>query len=396
MCVIRLKSGREKSVLRFHPWIFSGAIDEVQGAPENGETTRVIDTHGNFLAWGAFSLKSQIRVRIWSWDPDELVNEDFLWKRLSDAINRRNSLFELNGSNAFRLIYAESDNIPGVIMDRYDDTLVIQYLSSGAEFWRDQIAEISMEITGANRIYERSDVDVRILEGLEERMGLLLGPQPPEFQRILENGLKFLVDIRNGHKTGFYLDQRQNRELIRAFTNGKQVLDCFCYSGGFSTNALVGGAESVVAVDSSDESIHLGRKNLEENNLPQGRVEWVKGNVFHVLRKFRDQGLEFDVIILDPPKFAQTSSQAGKAARGYKDINLLAFKLLRGGGTLITFSCSGGIEASLFQKIVAGAAVDAKVTAQIIQRLHQGMDHPVGLNFPEGEYLKGLVVRVEK
>jgi 23S rRNA (cytosine1962-C5)-methyltransferase len=293
-------------------------------------------------------------------------------------------------SNAYRLVYAESDGLPGLIVDRYGDMLVLQSLTAGCERWKEPLADILLEETGLSAIYERSDADVRALEGLPERTGLLRG-NPPEKTVITEYGLRFTVDLCTGHKTGFYLDQRQNRLRVRALAQGRDVLDCFCYTGGFTVNALAGGARSVVAVDSSALALALGRENLSINGLKAEAVEWRAEDVFQDLRKFRDEGRSFDMIILDPPKFAPTAAQAEKASRGYKDINLLAFKLLRPGGLLVTFSCSGGIEAALFQKIVASAALDAGVEAQIVEHLSQGPDHPVALNFPEGAYLKGLV-----
>ena len=277
-------------------------------------------------------------------------------------------------------------------MDRYGDTLVPQFLSAGAENWRKTIIELLLELTDAAHIYERSDADVRQLEGLPERTGAVWGT-PPEQISIMENGLRFAVNLVEGHKTGFYLDQRINRLQVRDLSAQKDVLDCFSYTGGFTLNSLIGGATSVTAVDSSEEALLLAQENVKLNSLPFDRVRWVNEDVFKQLRKFRDQGKDFDLIVLDPPKFAPTASQAQKAARGYKDINLLAFKLLRPGGILVTFSCSGGVDLPLFQRIIAGAALDAGVSAQIVSYLHQSPDHPIALNFPEGAYLKGLILR---
>jgi 23S rRNA (cytosine1962-C5)-methyltransferase len=288
------------------------------------------------------------------------------------------------------LINAESDGLPGVIVDRYNRTLVLQCLTAGAEFWRETIADLLIEITGLSDIYERSDVDVRQLEGLALHHGPLRG-DTNEVLYLQENGLKFKVNLAHGHKTGFYLDQRRNRQRLRAFTTGRKVLDCFCYTGGFSINALAGGARSVLAVDSSEEALSLALENAGLNSFSGAGLQTLCGDVFQLLRKFRDEARSFDLIVLDPPKFAPTVSQLEKATRGYKDINLLAFKLLRPGGILFTFSCSGGVDAGLFQKIVASAALDAGVQAQILEHLSQAPDHPVGLNFPEGAYLKGLI-----
>jgi 23S rRNA (cytosine1962-C5)-methyltransferase len=279
-----------------------------------------------------------------------------------------------------------------VVADRYGDTVVLQLTSAGAERWREVIADVLLEASGASRIWERSDAEVRVLEGLTPVITALRGAREPTRIAITENGLKFEIDLEHGHKTGFYLDQRDNRRRVRALARGRDVLDGFCYSGGFALNACAGGAKSVTAVDSSAEALALARSNAERNKLAP--AEWLEGDVFQLLRRFRDQGRNFDLVVLDPPKFAPTAAHAAKAARAYKDINLLAFKLLRPGGLLVTFSCSGGVSADLFQKIVAGAALDAGVQAQIIERLGPGADHPVALNFPEGDYLKGLVCRV--
>ena len=408
MNVIYLKPGREKSLLRLHPWVFSGAIAKVDGLPASGETVEVRDSHGHFLAWGAYSPESQIRVRVASWDPKEAPGPDVFYQLLYRAIEMRIATFgdsshqgAANHRNlaysslpsAIRLIHAESDGLPGLIVDRYGNTLVAQFLSAGAERWRETFVELLLELTNAEHIYERSDADVRHLEGLPERVGPLWG-SPPEQLSITENGLRFVVNLVQGHKTGFYLDQRLNRKKVRELSPGKDVLDCFAYSGGFTLNALAGGASSVTVVDASEDALHLARENVELNLLPMERLNWLQADVFQQLRKFRDQGRTFDLIVLDPPKFAPTASQAQKAARGYKDINLLAFRLLRPGGWLVTFSCSGGVDAPLFQKIVAGAALDAGVSAHIVSRLEQSPDHPVALNFPEGSYLKGLILRV--
>jgi 23S rRNA (cytosine1962-C5)-methyltransferase len=393
MKILRLKPGREKSLLRRHPWVYSGAIASQAGDPNEGDTVAIQDSGGCFLAWGAYSPHSQIRARVWSWVEAEEIDENFFRSRLAAAMDARRDLFNFGEYDALRLVHAESDALPGLIVDRYADVLVFQFLSSGVERWREVLIDLLIELSGVENVYERSDVDVRRLEGLPPQAGPLRGAPAARVQ-IQEAGLKFYVDLVNGHKTGFYLDQRQNRQRLRHLARGKQVLDCFCYSGGFTLNALHGGATSVLAVDSSGDALAQGRENLALNELASERVEWLEGDVFKVLRILRDQARQFDLIVLDPPKFAPTASQAERAARGYKDINLLAFKLLRPGGLLATFSCSGGIDALLFQKIVAGAALDAGVQAQILERLSQDWDHPVGLNFPEGEYLKGLIIRV--
>ena len=413
MADLILKPGREKSLLRRHPWVFSGAVDHLEGAPASGETVDLLSFKGEFLARAAYSPHSQIRARVWTFDPDEQVDPGFFRRRIRAAFQARAVIVFLNMvsdgvqplptlaptsgdvglhlSNAYRLIYAESDGLPGLIVDRYGDVLVLQSLTVGSELWKETIADVLLEETGLRVIYERSDADVRELEGLPSKVGPLRDAMNQLPLTITENGLKFRINVESGHKTGFYLDQRNNRLRVRELAEGRDVLDCFCYTGGFTVNALAGGAKSVVVVDSSAEALSLGRENVELNGWQAESVEWCEGDVFQVLRKFRDEGRSFDMIVLDPPKFAPTAAQAEKASRGYKDINLLSFKLLRPSGILVTFSCSGGIDATLFQKIVASAALDAGVEAQIVEHLAQGPDHPVALNFPEGAYLKGLV-----
>ena len=399
---MRLKPGREKPVLRRHPWIFSGAIADIDGEPSDGQTVDVIDANATFLAKGSYSSKSQIRVRIWSWDPDAIIDQSFLRGRLVRAIQVRQDLIDPEQTNAYRLVHAESDGIPGLIVDRYADNLVVQSLTSGSEFWLEQIVDLLVEITGIEQIYERSDVEVRGLEGLSPRVRLVRGNTAASIGsnqddagrvQIEEMGIRYWVDLLSGQKTGFYLDQRENRSTTRQLALGRTVLDCFSYTGAFALSALAGGAKSVTVVEASREALNLARENMALNGYDQGRLATMGGDVFQVLRSFRDQAKSFDMIVLDPPKFAATAAQAQQAARGYKDINLLAFKLLRPGGLLVTFSCSGGVSEELFQKIVAGAALDAQVDAQILERMFQGPDHPVALNFPEGAYLKGLICR---
>jgi len=389
MACLILKPGREKSLLRRHPWIFSGAVERADKDPASGATLDVLSFNGDFLARAAYSPLSQIRARVWTFN-DEPINADFFRQRIQSSIRARDTWHLTPDTDALRLIHAESDGLPGLIVDRYADVLVLQSLTAGSEFWKETIADILLEETGLKNIYERSDADVRELEGLQPRTGILRG-NPPDSLRITEYGSLFTVNLSHGHKTGFYLDQRANRQRVRELAKDKDVLDGFCYTGGFTVHALAGGAKSVVSVDSSADALRLGRENVSLNGLPADRCEWIEADVFQRLRKFRDERRSFDVIVLDPPKFAPTASHTDKAARAYKDINLLAFKLLRPGGILFTFSCSGGVDADLFQKIVAGAALDANVDAQIVEHLSQAADHPVSLNFPEGAYLKGLV-----
>lgn len=398
-----LKAGREKSLLRRHPWIFSGAVDYIDGVPANGETVPVRDADGNFQVWAAYNVDSQIIARAWSWDETESINADFFRRQISNALSLRAEILtsfprvEVSGegkfSNGARLIHAESDGLPGLIVDRYGDVMVVQLGSAGPEFWRDMLVDILQELCAPVCIYERSDSDGRKQEGLPARNGVLRGTLPDHVE-VTEHGLRFSVDVATGQKTGFYLDQCDNRVLTGTLAQDKDVLNCFCYTGGFSLYALRGGAKSVLSIDSSHEALQLAQQNVQLNGLDSARAEWQCADVFEALRKLRDQNRNFDLIVLDPPKFAPTAAFAEKAARAYKDINLLGFKLLRPGGLLFTYSCSGGIGDDLFQKIIAGAALDAGVNAQILKKLHAAPDHPVMLSFPEGAYLKGLVLRV--
>ncbi len=393
-----LKPEREKSLLRRHPWLFTGAVADVKGDPASGDTIAVRSADGKFLARAAYSPASQIIARVWAWDEATPVDEAFIQKRLAQAMASRAALTAATppggATNAVRLANAESDGLPGVVVDRYSDFAVCQFLSAGAEKWKQAVAQTVAAQPGVAGVFERSDVDVREKEGLSPVTGPLAGSPPPELIEIQEGACRFAVDVYRGHKTGFYLDQRDNRALAASYAEAREVLNCFAYTGGFGVWTLKGGAASVTNIDTSAPALELARHNVELNGLDSSKVENVVGDVFQVLRQYRDRGRQFDLIILDPPKFAESRSQIEGATRGYKDINLLAFKLLRPGGILFTFSCSGLIEPELFQKVVAGAALDSGREAQIIQRLTQASDHPVALNFPEGEYLKGLVCRV--
>ena len=390
---IVLKPGREKLLARMHPWIFSGAIDHSGGNPQSGDTVDVRDAGGGLRARAAFSPQSQIRARIWSFDPTETIDEAFFRRRLRAALALRRELVPQRASSALRLVHGESDGLPGLVVDRYGDTLVAQFLSAGTERWRDTLAALLVEETGCANVYERSDADVRELEGLASRTGVLVGKAPDGPLEMVEHGLRYRVDIAAGHKTGFYLDQRDSRQQIGQLARDRDVLNCFCYTGGFSIAALAGGARSALSIDSSGPALALAAENLALNKLDASRAEWREADVFQALRKLREEKRQFDLIVLDPPKFAPTASFAEKASRGYKDINLNALRLLRPGGLLATFSCSGGISADLFQKIVAGAAADAVASANIVGRFHAAADHPVRIEFPEGEYLKGLLLR---
>ena len=387
-----LKAGRDKSIRRRHPWVFSGAVERVEGAAERGATIAIHAADGRALALAAWSPASQIRARVWTFDTDASIDAGFLRAAIARALEFRKRLPAARQANAYRLVHAESDGLPGLVVDRYADVLVVQFLAAGVERWRDTILDALAEATGCEAIYERSDAEVRTLEGLAPRAGLARGDRNAVRCAIVEHGLNFRVDFEHGQKTGFFLDQRENRQRIRQLAGGRTVLDAFCYSGGFAIAALAGGARRVTAIDSSQAALDVARENLAANDLDGAPIELREADVFTHLRALRDERAQFDLVVLDPPKFAPTAAQARNAARAYKDINLLALKLLAPGGCLATFSCSGGVPMDLFQSIVAGAAVDARVDAKIIERFGAAADHPVALNFPEGDYLKGLLV----
>ena len=396
MATLTLHPGKEKSVLRRHPWLFSGSIAQLDGRARPGDTVDVVSHEGRPLVRAAWSPASQIRARVWSFDPAETIDHAFFKRRVAAAVARRAALPELAGQQGLRLIHAESDGLPGVIADRYGDTMVVQLTTAGADKWRAAIADSLQKATGCARIYERSDVEVRALEGLEPVTGWLHGTASGEELVIKENGVNMAVDFLAGHKTGFYLDQRDNRRRVAELARDRRVLNCFCYTAGFSLQALAGGAREVVSMDSSGPALATGQRNLALNpQLDPSRAIWREADVFTELRNLRGSGENYDLIVLDPPKFAHTAAHAERAARAYKDINLSALRLLAPGGFLMTYSCSGGISPELFQKIVAGAALDAGRTARIVQRLQGAADHPVDLAFPEGEYLKGLLLQVD-
>lgn len=394
MASIILKSGREKPLLRRHPWVFSGAIGAVEGNPAPGETVEIRSSKGHLLGYGAYSPHSQIICRVWSFVPDQKVTPEFIRSRLERAIGLRDFLKVLTPQGACRLVHGESDGLPGLIVDRYADFAVCQFLTAGAEYWKSDIVACLKDIVSVSGIYERSDVDVRLKEGLTQRTGLLYGREPIGPVIIEEGPCRFAVDIRHGHKTGFYLDQRENRALLASYVQEAEILNCFAYTGAFGIWALKNGAARVTNLEASSEALSLARRNLEINGLAPAACEDVQGDAFHILREYRDSERRFDLIILDPPRFVESASQLERACRGYKDINWLAFRVLRPGGILLTFSCSGLMPSELFQKIVADAALDAGRDVQIIQRLTQAADHPVALSFPEGAYLKGLLCRV--
>lgn len=401
MATATLRAGRERPVQHHHPWVFSGAIAAVRGNPADGDVVEVQSGDGEWLARGTWSSASQIRTRLFTWNYDEPLDEALLRQRLERAVAARAALPAV-GIDNYRLAFAESDGLPGLIVDRYGDYLVLQLLTQGVAVRAAAITALLADVFAPRGIYERSDADVREKEGLPPSEGLLWGEAPPE--RLLiqaapfnvgqgEQHPRFYVDLRAGQKTGFYLDQAYNRARTAAYCRDQHVLDCFCYSGGFTVYAALAGARQVTAVDSSAQALDLVQAHMALNAL-ETPLEPLAGDVFKVMRQYRSEGRQFDVVILDPPKFAYNQSQVERAARGYKDINLIAMQLLRPGGILATYSCSGLISADLFQKIVFGAAVDARRDVQILERLSQAPDHPVLLSFPESDYLKGFICRV--
>ncbi len=394
MKVVKLKVKRDRPTRLGHPWIFSGAIESVSREPARGETVLVTDARGEALGYGAYSPDSQIRVRMWNTDPKEAIDEAFFRCRLETALAVRREMWERFETNALRLVNAEADGLPGVTIDQYGETLVGQFTTAGAEAHKQLIADLMMEFTNAASFYERSDVDGRKREGLEPCSGLLAGVEPPEKVLIHEGKVQYFVDMRQGHKTGYYLDQRENRRLIASYAKGKRVLNTFSYTGGFGVAAMVAGAKQVTHVDVSAPALAMAEEHtrLNGNACP---VECLNEDVFKALRTFRDKAQTFDLVVLDPPKFAESKAQAMKALRGYKDINLLGIKLVAKGGVLATFSCSGAIDTATFRMMVTEAAHDAGRKVRILHELRQAPDHVEALTFPEGFYLKGLLCTVE-
>ena len=410
MKILRLKPGKEKSLLRRHPWVFDGAI--ATGGGDAGETVRIESHEGQFLGWAAYSPQSKIRARVWSFDEAQRIDASFFIAACARAIEAR-SLFDIK-SNGLRLIHGESDGLPGLVVDRYDDTLVAQFSSCGSEQFKAVIVGALLKQTGLARLYERSDASVRSLEGLPEATGWLAGSGTASVSTLVpshtsltplansstevvitEHDWKLSLDVANGHKTGFYLDQRDSRhkfsQTVRRM-NLKRVLNCYCYTGGFTVAALAGGAAHVTSIDSSGPAIERAIANVALNGFEASRTTMIDADVNAALRQYLKDGVTFDAIVLDPPKFAPTAYHAERAARAYKDINRLALMLLEPGGVLFTYSCSGGVSADLFHKIVAGAGLDAGVDAYITERMGGAPDHPMTITFPEGEYLKGLVL----
>jgi len=390
MKTLRLRPGKERSLLRRHPWIFESAI--AKGAADSGETVRVESDQGDFLGWAAFSPASKIRARVWSFVQSQRIDAEFFRSTIASAVAAR-ARFAIE-SDGLRLVHGESDGLPGLIVDRYGDTLVAQFTSAGVERWKNTIVDALLSVTGLEKIYERSDASSRALEGLPEQTGWLRGEGPLALT-LREHAWQLALNIAEGHKTGFYLDQRDSRKKMADYARRLQfqrVLNCYCYTGGFSVAALVGGAAHVTSIDSSGPALLQAAANVALNGLDASRAVFLDADVNASLRQMGAAGTQFDAIVLDPPKFAPTVAHAERAARAYKDINRLAFKLLAPGGVLFTFSCSGGISADLFHKIVASAGSDAGVDGYISERLGGAPDHPMTIAFPEGEYLKGLVV----
>ncbi|TVO67915.1 class I SAM-dependent rRNA methyltransferase [Denitromonas ohlonensis] len=394
MAQLILKSGKDRALIRRHPWIYDSAVAQLDGRARPGDTVTVLADSGKVLGKASWSPESKIRARMWTFDPDETVDHAFFKRAVAASVARRQTHPALAGQDGLRLIHGESDGLPGVVVDRYGPVVVMQLTSAGADKWRDAIVAALVQATGCEAVYERSDSDVRGREGLEPVTGCVYGELPADLS-IIENGVRMAVDVVGGHKTGFYLDQRDNRRLTGELAAGRRVLNCFCYTGGFSLQALAGGATSALSIDSSGPALTTAAANLAMNpQLDAGRAEWREADVFAALRELREAGERFDMIILDPPKFAPSAAHAERAARAYKDINMYGFRLLNPGGLLMTYSCSGGIGIELFHKIIAGAASDAGVDGRILHRLGASPDHPVGLSVPEGEYLKGLTCQV--
>jgi 23S rRNA (cytosine1962-C5)-methyltransferase len=394
MIDVILKKGKEKAALQRHPWIFSGAIDKVKGAPENGEIVKVFAADKSFLAYGYYNSQSRVAVRLLEWEEETTVDKDWYQQKLRNAIASRAHVLNNEDTNTCRLVFSEADYLPGLIVDKYADFLSLQILSAGIENVKGDIIDILRAELNPSGIFDKSDANARTHENLEVSQGLLWGENPPEFIEVKENGMRYHINIADGQKSGFYCDQRDNREILAAYTKDKEVLDCFCYSGGFTLNSLKHGAKHVTSVDSSALAIETLKHNLGLNGFTEDQQTSIQSDVNKQLRAFKEEGRTFDVIILDPPKYAPSRSALDRAARAYKDLNRLGMLLLNPGGILATYSCSGAVDLETFKQITAWAALDAGKEVQVIKQFHQPEDHPVRISFPEGEYLKGLLVRV--
>lgn len=394
MIQVRLKKGKEKAVRQLHPWVFSGAIEAVKGKPANGEIISLTDYEGKFMGYGFYNNQSRVAVRLLEWDEKCIVNEDWWRNRIRKAVEARSELLSSSETNTCRLIFSEADFLPGLIVDKYDDFLSVQLLSSGIDNIKDILIDELQNILKPAGIFDRSDASSRSHEGLDASFGKLYGIDPPEFVRIKENDIQYDVNIAEGQKSGFYCDQRDNRKLVAEYSKGKRVLDCFCYSGGFTLNALKNGASEVISVDSSALALETLKQNIKLNGMGNMHHQAIQSDVNKQLRIFKEQDQKFDVIVLDPPKYAPSRSALTKASRAYKDLNRLAMSLLNNGGLLATFSCSGAVDIASFKQILAWAALDAGREVQFIHQFSQPEDHPVRSSFAEGEYLKGLLCRV--
>jgi 23S rRNA (cytosine1962-C5)-methyltransferase len=391
---VKLKKGKEKAVRQMHPWVFSGAIDQIKGKPENGDIVMVNDSNNAFLAYGFFNDKSRVAVRLLEWNQETEIDESWWRKKIKTAVKHRDNL-NSKGTNTYRLIFSEADFLPGLIVDRYADFLSVQILTSGIERIKGVILDELQQLLKPKGIFDKSDASARAHEGMDASSGgILMGSEPPEFVNVKENGVLYQVNIAEGQKSGFYCDQRDNRKWVAEYTKGKKVLDCFSYSGGFSLNAISKGAKEVISVDSSALALETLKRNIEGNNFTETPHRLIQSDVNKQLRVFRDENEKFDVIILDPPKYAPSRSALTKASRAYKDLNRMAMLLLNEGGLLATYSCSGAVDMNMFKQIIAWAALDAGKEVQFIQQFSQAADHPVRSSFPEGEYLKGLLCRV--
>ncbi|WP_354299519.1 class I SAM-dependent rRNA methyltransferase [Pedobacter sp. UYP1] len=394
MIDVVLKKGKEKAVHQKHPWVFSGAIDKVKGSPLNGEVVKVLAADQSFLAYGYYNGQSRVAVRLLEWEEDNIIDKAWYEVRLKDAIASRAHLLSDQQTNTCRLVFSEADYLPGLIVDKYADYLSLQILSAGMENVKAELIEILIAELNPIGIFDKSDANARTHENLEVSQGLLWGETPPEFIEVKENGVRYHINIADGQKSGFYCDQRDNREILAAYTKDKEVLDCFCYSGGFTLNSLKHGAKHVTSVDSSALAMETLKHNLGLNGFMEHQQTSVQSDVNKQLRVFKEDGKLFDVIVLDPPKYAPSRSALDRAARAYKDLNRLGMLLLKKGGILATYSCSGAVDLETFKQIIAWAALDAGREVQIIKQFHQPEDHPVRISFPEGEYLKGLLLRV--
>ncbi|WP_113660758.1 class I SAM-dependent rRNA methyltransferase [Pedobacter nanyangensis] len=394
MIEIKLKKGKEKAVYQRHPWVFSGALDKIKGKPENGEVVKVLDNQGDFLAYGYYNDQSRVAVRLLEWDENVDIDEAWYAQKIDTAIAGRAHLLASEETTASRLIFSEADFLPGLIVDRYADFLSVQILSSGIEKAKETIIKVLVERLQPKGIFDRSDATARTHEGIAAENGLLWGENPAEFIEVKENGIKYHINIAEGQKSGFYCDQRDNRNILASYSKGKTVLDCFSYSGGFSLNAFAQGAAQVTSVDSSPLAIETLKQNMALNQFDSSRHIAIQSDVNKQLRQFNDEGKKFDVVVLDPPKYAPSRSALDRAARAYKDLNRRGLMLLESGGLLATFSCSGAVDIETFKQIIAWAALDAGREVQVIKQFCQPEDHPVRLSFPEGEYLKGLLLRV--